>query len=180
MNSEELKQQLDKLPQEVPTPRDLWPEIATQLGAQQAPVRAPAARRIAPWAMAAALTVGVGLVSLLGLQGSNAPAIQSSENVVTWSSRAAQPMFMAAAKEVRGQPVNPRLSAQDVEELQIGIQSAEEALDTLETALKAQPKAAYLWELWRDVNRQRLSLMRTLYGGDVPVDTTSEERSITL
>lgn len=158
MNSEfEWRNEMRKLGGAVEPGRDLWPGIASRIGAEQAPAR----RHTLGWfALAASLIVAIGAALMLQRNHPAAPVAAAPDQP------AASPVQVAAAPPATTTPASelPHTALDwavpDDPRLAATAQDLDNASAQLQDALEQRPDAVFLVGLLNRTNSMRLRLMR--------------------
>jgi hypothetical protein len=171
MSEFELRRRLQALKVDEQPSRDLWTGIVGRLEAPRredaprviaAPRRAP---RALPWAIAAGVLVALGATSLLVQRdgGEPAPALAAREATVPWTlvqMQALDATFAGALHSTSGERSSDARVARLPPDLAAATTELDAACAELETALRANPDAAYLLHRLRRTHEQRLRLAR--------------------
>ena len=148
-----LRWQLRSLRRDVAPERDLWPPIAERIAAtpQMAARPAPAWRRFAPLATAAALALAIGLA--WQLRPAPAPGPDFEGRLLTAEADAMTREYQAALFEL-----NHGVGARAPQELHVLDRSAAQ----IRTALRRDPDARFLLERLQRTYARRLELTQRL------------------
>ncbi len=172
-----LRAQLDRLPREVPPPRDLWPGIAQ--GIARAPRRGPV--RVGLAVSALALAAGLAMAVGLGGSGGGAPpsgstlasaGVQEAAAAVAMPTQPPLPgeaeyegAERALSSELEARTLQGTIPSGEVRVLSDSLRQFDDAIDSTREAVRAHPEDAELraeldrvWEDKIDLLRQATEL----------------------
>jgi hypothetical protein len=170
MSEFELRRQLQALRRDAEPARDLWPSIAARIESAPAVAGAAPSRRW-PWAAAASILMGLGVVyaiSQLRDTNSTAAVAQGERAGTAWAVRQARAMeasYQGALRAGLGELSAEQWARLRAPEFAVADAELSAAAAELHQAIELDPSAPHLLKLLQRTHEQRARLWRASLAG---------------